>query len=83
MSDSKSSRNGPTMLEATPAYWDHWRSVRVVLDGKDQGLATTAYSYLLSDSERAMVALRIAVLWNLHLDDSNDALLAKLEERKP
>ena len=52
------------LLEAR-AYWDGYRSVRLKLpNGKDIGLATTAYSFSLSDHQKAEAARAIADAWN-------------------
>lgn len=47
------------------AIWDGHRSVRVLVAGADKGLATTAYSYALTDAEKIDAAARIAALWTL------------------
>ncbi|WMT85619.1 hypothetical protein NO932_11835 [Pelagibacterium sp. 26DY04] len=60
------------------AKWDGHRSIRF---GSGEGLATVAYSYLLSDAEMWDAAERISLLWNLHVGESNDDLRAALKER--
>jgi hypothetical protein len=52
-------------LAAKPAKWDRWRSVRIKVGGRFLGLATTAYSYLLTQDERVQAARRVAALWSL------------------
>jgi len=52
-------------LHLAPAAWDGHRSVRIGLQPKHRGLATTAYSYGLTDGEKQEAAERIAALWNL------------------
>lgn len=52
-------------LDMLPAVWDGHRSVRILIGTRDRGLATTAYSYGLTDAEKRAVAERIAALWNL------------------
>ena len=52
-------------LDMLPAVWDGHRSVRVLVGTRDRGLATTAYSFGLTDAEKREVAERIAALWNL------------------
>ncbi|MCA0851202.1 hypothetical protein [Salipiger thiooxidans] len=52
-------------LEHCPTAWDGHRSVRVKAGGRDLGLATTAYSYALTDAEKVSAAARISALWNL------------------
>ena len=53
------------LLEHCPSAWDGHRSVRVKAGGRDLGLATTAYSYALTDAEKVAAAARISALWNL------------------
>lgn len=61
--ERRGSVNRPiTML---PAAWDHHRSVRILIGETDHGLATTAYSYALTDAEKVEAAARIAALWSL------------------
>lgn len=52
-------------LERMKAAWDGHRSVRVTVGKRDRGLATTAYSYALTDAEKTAAAERISALWNL------------------
>jgi hypothetical protein len=52
-------------LHLTPVAWDGHRSVRIGLPPKHRGLATTAYSYALTDAEKQEAAERLAALWNL------------------
>lgn len=52
-------------LEHMKAAWDGHRSVRISAWGRDRGLATTAYSYALTDAEKVAAAARISALWNL------------------
>lgn len=52
-------------FEFKPAKWDGHRSVRVSVGGREIGLATTAYSYLLTDAEKVEAAYRLAALWTL------------------
>ena len=52
-------------LAHMPAAWDGHRSVRIYAGGVDRGLATTAYSYALTDAEKVSAAARISALWNL------------------
>lgn len=52
-------------LGLIPAAWDGHRSVRIGLKPHHRGLATTAYSFALTDDEKQEVARRIAALWNL------------------
>ncbi|WJS87284.1 hypothetical protein [Paracoccus sp. TOH] len=52
-------------IEMLPAVWDGHRSARIIVGTRDRGLATTAYSYGLTDAEKREVAERIAALWNL------------------
>jgi hypothetical protein len=61
-------------IHSQPAAWDGHRSVRLMGENFNLGLATTAYSYALSYDELTEVAERIALLWNLHLGVSNDDL---------
>jgi hypothetical protein len=71
--------NNPLRMQ--PAAWDGHRSVRLV-DGADNiGLATTAYSYCLGYQELRDAAERIALVWNLHIGQSNDELRAMLTTR--
>ena len=56
---------GNQPIELMQAAWDGHRSVRVFAGKKHRGLATTAYSYALTDAEKVAVAARIAALWNL------------------
>jgi len=76
MSDTRRTRtfgdNNP--IHSHPAAWDGHRSVRLMGENFNLGLATTAYSYALSYDELTEVAERIALLWNLHLGVSNDDL---------
>lgn len=60
---SRGGENRP--LDMLPAVWDGHRSVRVIVGNRDRGLATTAYSFGLTDAEKVAVAERIAELWNL------------------
>lgn len=55
--------NEPLSLKR--ASWDHHRSIRVWVAGEHLGLATTTYSYGLTQDERAACARRLAALWNL------------------
>lgn len=55
--------NEPQWLR--PAWWDGFRSVRVHVGGKWIGLATTTYSYQLTQDEREEAAARLAALWSL------------------
>lgn len=52
-------------LHLTPVAWDGHRSVRIGIKPAHRGLATTAYSYALTDAEKQETAERIAALWNL------------------
>lgn len=58
-------RNENRPIEHARAAWDGHRSVRALIGGRDRGLATTAYSYALTDAEKVAVAARISALWNL------------------
>lgn len=60
---AKRGENRP--IENMTAAWDGHRSVRVLVGRRDHGLATTAYSYSLTDAEKAAAAARISALWNL------------------
>lgn len=53
-----------TPIELARARWDGSRSIRIALE-RDRGLATTAYSYGLTDDEKERAARRIAALWDL------------------
>ena len=66
--------NNPLHLQK--AKWDGHRSVRFE---SGEGLATVAYSYKLSHEEMHETAERIALLWQLHVGQTNDELLAALE----
>ncbi|KAA0684574.1 hypothetical protein DTW90_36150 [Neorhizobium sp. P12A] len=63
------------------AAWDGHRSVRLAED--DIGLATTAYSYRLGYREIQEAAERIALLWNLHLGETNDQLRERRSSSSP
>lgn len=52
-------------IDHMAAAWDGHRSVRIRAGGMDRGLATTAYSYALTDAEKVAAAARISALWNL------------------
>lgn len=66
-------------MHAQRATWDGHRSVRFE---SGEGLATVAYSYLLSDDEMHLAAERIALLWSLHAGQTNEELRAALEQSK-
>lgn len=82
MADTRRTRtfgdNNP--IHSHPAAWDGHRSVRLMGENLNLGLATTAYSYALSYVELTEVAERIALLWNLHLGVRNADLKAALQE---
>lgn len=52
-------------IDFLAAMWDEHRSVRLLFGDGTCGLATTAYSYALTDSEKLDAAERIAALWTL------------------
>lgn len=76
MTDTRRTRtfgdNNP--IHSHPAAWDGHRSVRLIGENFNLGLATTAYSYALSYDEVTEVAERIVLLWNLHRGVSTDDL---------
>ena len=51
-------------ISMLPAIYDNHRSVRIMMPQGDIGLATSTYSYNLTQEERQAVARRIAALWN-------------------
>lgn len=77
MADEVDNYGGNRPMYAEPAKWDGHRSIRL----SDGGLATTTYSYSMSYQERAEAALRISVLWNLHLGVPTQELEQQLEAR--
>ncbi len=52
-------------IEHMEAAWDGHRSVRLFIGKGHRGLATTAYSWGLTDQEKVAAAERISALWNL------------------
>lgn len=60
------------------AEWDEHRSIRLIVGRGTIGLATTAYSYKLTDDELRDSARRLAILWNLHIGVSTDELERQL-----
>ena len=67
-------------LHHQEACWDGHRSIRLAWD--NVGLATTAYSYALGYSELTEAAERIALLWNLHLGQTNEELRSALSQQE-
>lgn len=57
------------------------RSIRFA--DEDGGVATTAYSFKLSDDERAEMARRITAALNLTSELTTDQIERSIEERKP
>lgn len=79
-------RGQNTPITMCGAAHDGHRSVRVEVDGRMIGLATAAYSYLLTDEEKVETARRMAALWTLaalkgwstgHIECAIDAEAAK------
>ena len=68
-------------IGANEARHDGFKSVRLRVDGKDLGFATTNYAYALAHEERVEAAKRIAVLWNLALGVSTEQLEENLATR--
>ncbi len=70
-------------IEFMPAGWDGHRSVRIIAATKTIGLATTAYSYALTDAEKEDVARRLSALWNLAAERAwtTDEIIRRTNER--
>jgi len=78
--------NEPITLKR--AYWDQWRSVRLGMPQGNIGLATTTYSYGLTQGEREQAARRIAALWTLAAfhgwsTDEIEAEVSRLSKTSP
>ncbi|MBB6488767.1 hypothetical protein [Rhizobium lusitanum] len=69
--------NNPLYSQA--AAWDGHRSVRLAVE--NLGFSTTVYSYGLGYDELTEAAERIALLWNLHLGQTNVELRAALSAK--
>lgn len=80
-------RRGNEPLAFRPAYVDDVRNVRLKLDGTDIGLATTAYSYHLTNDEQADATRRLTALWNMAAisgwsTEQIEAMVEVIRERK-